>query len=373
VEGPFATGPEWVTDCRESVILRRVATDSVELTETDLALVEALQVSPRASWSSVGAVLGISAVTAARRWARLADAGVAWVTGPPAVAVWNAQCVAYVEITCTPGRKLAVAELIARDRHALSVELTAGGADLFVTVAAVDLTALSRYLLGRLDLIPGITGLRTRIATRLYRDGSGWRLGALPREAASALRSRSGHRPEEGNGTSLSSRLSPVDRAILVQLGLDGRSSYRALATAADVSEATARRRTSRLLRTGMVLLRAEVAGLLAGWPVLVNLSVDVPTSRLAEAAHMVSQLRQVRMCATLAGTRPLVVSAWLRDIEEVHRFEVSLAKTLPGLTIVDRFVTLRPLKRMGRLLDEAGRAVGSVPMDVWADPLDQP
>ncbi|WP_051579596.1 Lrp/AsnC family transcriptional regulator [Pseudonocardia acaciae] len=341
------------------------------MTETDLSLVEALQVSPRASWSSVGTAIGISPVTAARRWARLEDAGIAWVTGPPGVAVWNAQCVAYVEITCTPGRRLAVAELIASDRHALSVELTAGGADLFVTVAAADLAALSRYLLGRLDMIPGITGLRTRIATRIYRDGSGWRLGALPRQAASDLRSRS--RLEEPNGASVSTPLPPADRAILVRLGLDGRSSYRALAAAAEISEATARRRTARLLRTGMVLLRAEVAGLLAGWPVLVNLSVDVPTGRLEEAARMASQLREVRLCATLAGTPPLVVAAWLRDPEEIHRFELSLAKALPGLTIVDRCVTLRPLKRMGRLLDEAGRAVAAVPMDVWADPLREP
>lgn len=44
-----------------------------------------------------------------------------------------------------------------------------------------------------------------------------------------------------------------------------------------------------------------------------------------------------------------------------------------PGLAVVDRLVTLRPVKRMGRLLDEDRRAVGAVPMDVWADPLEEP
>jgi DNA-binding Lrp family transcriptional regulator len=343
--------------------------ESVTLSETDLALVEALQVSPRAPWSSVGAAVGLSAATAARRWERLVEAGAAWVTGPPGVAVWNAQCVAYVAITCTPDRRRAVADVLAQHRHALSVELTAGGADLFVTVAAADLTALSRYLLDRLDRIPGITATQTGIATQLYRDGSGWRLGALPPEAMTALPSRA----EDGTAGSAASPLLPGDRAILMQLGLDGRSSYRSLAAAAGVSEATARRRTSRLLRTGTVLLRAEVAGPLAGWPVLVILSLDAPSSRLEETARAVSRLAQVRLCATLAGPRPLVVAAWLHEVAEIHRFELLLARTLPGITVVDRLITLRPVKRMGRLLDEDGRAVGAVPMDVWADPLDEP
>jgi DNA-binding Lrp family transcriptional regulator len=346
-----------------------VTAESVALTETDLALVEALQVSPRAPWSSVGAAVGLGAATVARRWARLADAGAAWVTGPPGVAVWNAQCLAYVAVSCSPDRRQAVADVLARDLHALSVELTAGGADLFVTVAAADLTALSRYLLDRLERIPGVTATRTGIATRLYREGSGWRLGALPTDAATALPAPTDDRTATGAG----SPLLPADRAILVQLGLDGRSSYRTLAAAAGVSEPTARRRTSRLLRSGAVLLRAEVAGPLAGWPVLVNLSIDVPTSRLEDTARAVGRLHQVRLCATLAGTPPLLVAAWLHGVEEIHRFELLLARTLPGLTVVDRLITLRPVKRVGRLLDEDGRAVGAVPMDVWADPLREP
>lgn len=340
--------------------------DSVALDEADLALVDALQVAPRASWTAISRATELSAVTAARRWRRLVDAGVAWVTGAPSVSVWNAQCVAYVEITCAPGSNLAVARELAADRHALSVELTAGGCDVFVTVAAAHLTALSRYLLGRLDLVPGVTGSRTRIATRVYRDGSAWRLGALSQDAAKRL-------PRTDEGSRSPAPLLPAsDRRILLQLGLDGRASFTAIAAAAGVSEAAARRRTARLLATGTVLLRTEVAGPLVGWPVPAILSVDAPTSRLAEYARAVARFRQVRLCATLAGTPPMVVAAWLRDIEEIHRLETTIARELPGLSVVDRLITLRTVKRMGRLLDEAGRAVGAVPMDVWMDPLEQ-
>lgn len=343
-------------------------TDSVRLAESDLALVEALQVSPRAPWSAVSLATGMSPVTLARRWRRLTEAGAAWVAGAPSMSVWNAQCVAYVDISCASGQSLAVADVLAQDRHALSVELTAGNADIFLTVAAADLKALSRYLLERVDVIPGITGIRSRILTHLYRDGSGWRLGALSRDATAGLPVAASTEEPARAGAHLP--LETDDRQILVQLGLDGRSSYAALAVAAGVSEATARRRTARLLGTGAVLLRAEVSALLAGWTVPVILSIDAPTHRLPDTARAIARLRQVRLCATLAGTPPLVVTAWLHDVEEIHALETTLATTLPDLTVVDRLISLRTVKRMGRLLDEDGCAVGAVPMDIWSDPL---
>jgi DNA-binding Lrp family transcriptional regulator len=341
-------------------------TDSVALSEADLALVEALQVSPRAPWSAVGRATASSPVTAARRWGRLVDTGAAWVTGTPGVSVWNAHCVAYVGIRCTPGRNLDVAGTLAADGHALSVELTAGTYDVFATVAAADLPSLSRYLLERVDGIDGITETRPRISTRLYRDGSDWRLGTLAQAAASRL-PRSDVQP----GTAQrGAAWRPEDTRILVELGLDGRASYASLAAAAGVSEATARRRVNRLIDTGTVILRAEVASHLSGWRVPVILTVDAPTDRLAETAAAIARLRPVRLCATLAGSPAIVVTAWLRDVAAIRSFEDAMARAVPQLSVTDRLVTLRTVKRMGRLLDEQGRAVGAVPMDVWADPV---
>ncbi|MHB1473632.1 MAG: Lrp/AsnC family transcriptional regulator [Dermatophilaceae bacterium] len=234
--------------------------------------------------------------------------------------------------------------------------------------AAADLRALSRYMLERIEMIPGITDTRTRISTHLYRDGSHWRLGAPPREGSSVLPAHP-HSPDSTRPSVLP-HLQAVDRKILVQLGLDGRSSYATLAANAEVSEATARRRVARLLDGGAVLLRAEVAAYPAGWPVPVILSVDAPTSSLVETARVIARLRQVRLCATLAGTPPILVSAWLRDVEAIHSFESTLVKAVPNITVVDRLITLRTVKRMGRLLDEDGRAIAVVPMDIWTDPL---
>jgi hypothetical protein len=51
-------------------------TDPSSIAELDLALINALQIHSRASWALIGQVLDISAVTAARRWDRLASGGI---------------------------------------------------------------------------------------------------------------------------------------------------------------------------------------------------------------------------------------------------------------------------------------------------------
>ena len=337
---------------------------SVRLDEADLTLIEVLQRNPRAPWTAVAAVAGTNAVTASRRWERLRSAGSAWVIGTPGPVTRDAQCLAYVDVTCSPGSTTRVARELAGDAHALSVDITAGGSDLLLTVAAVDLRTLGRYLLERLDRVQGVTGTRARIATRLYAEGSLWRLGVLP--ASSTLRTRS-LVPSRPVG------LDEVDRELMGCLGEDGRASYAALAEATGTSQPTVRRRVERLISSGSVLLRTEVAAPMAGWPVSVVLSADAPAGQMDDVATRLARLRQVRLVATLASTPSLIVVAWLPSVDEVHRFEQALVQRAPEVRVTDRLVVLRAVKRMGQLLDEDGRARRAVRMDVWQDPVPRP
>ncbi|WFR73389.1 Lrp/AsnC family transcriptional regulator [Prescottella defluvii] len=113
------------------------------LDEIDLSLVNVLQCDPRASWSKVGAALGIDPVTAARRWARLTESGSAWVTAHPA----GPQTAALVEVECVAGEAEATAEILSHRPHVLTVEHTSGSRDLLLTVSVADLGALSRMVL----------------------------------------------------------------------------------------------------------------------------------------------------------------------------------------------------------------------------------
>src|SRR6478736_6009630 len=68
--------------------------------ELDLAIVNCLQLQPRASWTLVGRALDIDPVTVARRWQRLSSAGIAWVSGRATGQGRPESCLAVVELSC---------------------------------------------------------------------------------------------------------------------------------------------------------------------------------------------------------------------------------------------------------------------------------
>ncbi|MFD0548319.1 Lrp/AsnC family transcriptional regulator [Streptomyces rectiviolaceus] len=141
--------------------------------ELDLALVNALQLRPRAPWSELAPLLGVTASTLARRWERLCGAGLAWVYAVPGREFTRSRCTAFVLLRCAPGaRSRLIAELSA-STEAATIEVTApGSADLFLDVLAPDLASLGRFVTETLDGLPGITSVRCLFATSLYVEGA---------------------------------------------------------------------------------------------------------------------------------------------------------------------------------------------------------
>jgi DNA-binding Lrp family transcriptional regulator len=337
------------------------------LSRDDALLIDALQLAPRASWTAIGDVLGISAVTAAKRWQRLADEGLAWVTAGPGMATSNAQCLAYVEVTCQPNMRFDVGRALAAHGPAITVELTTGTADILVTVAAVDFPTMSHYLLEHLAHVDGVLRTRVRIVTRLYSEGAAWRLRVLPETAVARLTEIRG---EEVDRTAPPEDevMSDTSKAILTHLVLDGRASYAELAERTGTSPTTARRRVNELLRSGVLILRTDVSARDAGWPVETYVWADAPADRLADTARALSRMREARLTATVAATESIAFCSWLPTAEEVHRLELTIAAKMPELRVVDRLIVLRVIKRNGRLIGESGRAIGVVPINIWDD-----
>ncbi|CAM3110877.1 Lrp/AsnC family transcriptional regulator [Prescottella defluvii] len=340
---------------------KRLAQKYGELDEIDLSLINTLQLEPRASWSRVGAALGIDPVTAARRWSRLADTGSAWVTAHPV----GPQTAALVEIECEAGQVRATAETLARWPHVLTVEHTSGARDLLLTVSVPDLASLSDMLLASVESLPGIRSTRTYLVIRPYAVGGEWQLQALDADQRARMDGR-GHRA----GSALRP-LDATDRALITTLFRDGRAPLTEIAAELDCSVSTARRRLNALLDRHALLLRCDVAQPLSGWPVSVWLWARVPVDECDDVARHLVARSETRACLVLTGAPAnFFYSVWVRSVEDVHRVERSLRRTVPSLEIVDRSVTLRFFKRMGRILDGAGRSVECVPMDIWSDPV---
>jgi DNA-binding Lrp family transcriptional regulator len=336
------------------------------LSEGDRAVISALQVAPRASWADVGEALGISGVTAARRWKRLSDTGTAWVTASPGMTRRGEQCIAYVEIDCAPARRIEVAHQLAQHELVLTVEITTGSADILLTVGARDLAMLSHYLLDRLGSMPEVTRTRARIATQIYTEGSSWRLTLLGDEALRVLRRAEAELHLKAAALTPSHPIAPDLRKVARLLSVNGRASYADLAAATGMSQTSVRRHVTWLVRSGMLLPRTDLSTELSGSPVQLYLWSAAPVDGLPEVAKVLARMRQVRLVATTSSAPSMVICAWLRTVEEVHRFEQTITRGLPELQIVDRLVVLRTVKRMGRLVDTDGRAVGVVPINVW-------
>ncbi|WP_171171962.1 Lrp/AsnC family transcriptional regulator [Streptomyces sp. I05A-00742] len=328
---------------------------STGLDELDLALVNALQINPRAPWTELAAALDVDAATVARRWERLKAAGHAWVTAYP---FDSGGAGALLEVDCAPGQDSAVAGILSADPVAITVEHAAGGRDLLVMVMTRDFDALSRYIVDRLGTVPGITSTRAHLVTRSYTEGSAWRLRSLTRAQQETLTAP--HRPAQAVAVDLFEH-----RDLIRALGEDGRISLSALAARLDVSLNTVGRRLRRLLDSGRLILRCDLARSLSGSPVAATFFGSVPPEHLDATARELAKLPEIRMVIGVSGPQNLIAIVWVRSLVDTQELEVRLAARLPHLRITDRAIALRAVKLMGRLLDTEGRANGFVPVDI--------
>lgn len=337
---------------------------TAQLTEDELALIHALQLAPRASWTELGRALGVDPVTVARRFSRLSDQGAAWVGFSPGPRLFEQICVAFVVIDCSPGATAQVAHALSAHPHMLTIERAAAGHDILAIVATRDLPALSRYTLDLLPHLPGIATVQARIVTHMFTEGGRWRIAALAPAQRAQLTG-----PPPAQPLTAPSEIAPFDRALIARLAHDGRAPYQTLANDLGVSLNTAKRRTEQLTRRGLLRFRCDFARPLGGWPVAVTLWAKVPPSDLPEIGHALIRLPETRNCAAVSGPHNLILQASLHSVSDVLRLETHLATTHPSLDIVDRVITLRQDKLLGRLLDPQGRSVGIIPPDLWAEP----
>ncbi|WP_331767470.1 AsnC family transcriptional regulator [Embleya sp. NBC_00896] len=335
------------------------------LDELDLALVHALQLAPRATWSGLGPVLGVDPATLARRWRRLEATGAAWITcHPGGPGTLGATSVALVEVQVAPGRIPEVATALARHTHAVNIEYLTGNRDLLITAIAADADALAQYLQVRLPAVPGITGIRVQLPIRLYKDSGSWRLRALDRREREQLATAPLPPASAARG------LDDDDRALLLELGPDGRLGTAELARRLGTTGVTVARRLSRLVASGQARFRCEVARSLTGWPVCMTWWLRVPAAELDETAARLTALGDVRMCCAVTGTANLVVVVWLRRASDAPALEVDWSRRFPRLGVLDSAMTIQVVKRMGRVVGPDGHGTGFVPLDIWSDPL---
>lgn len=339
----------------------------LELDRDDRRLIAALQVRPRGSWTELGAALGLSPVTLARRWARLSEAGVAWLTVAPNLQPGTGNLglgVALVELRVPPGQVLATAAELAQVPEVATIDLTAGSRDLVLTIIAGDDESLARLLLEQLHTMGTVVAIHSHPVTRTYVDGSSWRMPGL----TDAERARLSAHPSPTNRA----RITPIAETVAVELARDGRISSTELAARLDLRPRRARELIAEVVGTGRLRFRTEVARRQSGYPLCTWYLLRTPASQRDQVAQRIATLQQARAVVAVVGQYDLAVDVWTRTIDDVQRLESAIEEQMRNVQIADRAVVLRTVKLMGRLLDESGCAQGFVPLPAYLKGADR-
>lgn len=112
----------------------------------------------------------------------------------------------------------------------------------------------------------------------------------------------------------------------------DGRLSVASLARSLGVTEVTARRKITRLLRDGIIQIVATVDPFDVGYETPVIIGLKVQRAKLDKVAQRLSELPQVRYVGASTGRVDLIIEVVVRTNQDLADFLVEELGALDGV-----------------------------------------
>jgi Lrp/AsnC family transcriptional regulator for asnA, asnC and gidA len=152
--------------------------------------------------------------------------------------------------------------------------------------------------------------------------------------------------------------LDDLDGRIIAALQANGRESFRAMAAAFGVSEATIRNRYGRLVNTGAMQVTAVTNPMGMGYEAqaLLGITVDGPVERVADVLALWPEAIYV---VITAGRFDVVVELVAQDRRDLLEL-INRVRMLDGVSTTETFVYLDLVKQ---LYDWGVQAAGEVPV----------
>lgn len=315
------------------------------LSETDFALIDALQNDVRAPWSSIARSVGVSPGTARRRWQRLFDSGAVWTSVHPGPG--SEHVLAHVEVACVNRDIELLCRDLCRQPRMLNLAQVTGDFNITSTVCAASLVEVRQLLNDVIGVAAGVQQIRASILTQTFRTGSDWTIGALARSQT------------VGRGLSRRSPTSMHDPRLLTVLGAlekDPRAPASEIAQALGCSVAHARRFVLDTARKETITQRVEFASASAGWTHTLILQLTADPQDHAEAVRRISAMPGTRMCSASTGSSSnIYVVTWLRSLGEATEVERQLTGSA-RVQVTNRSIVIKYYKRAGWLFDDNDR-----------------
>ncbi|WP_261166494.1 Lrp/AsnC family transcriptional regulator [Microbacterium sp. Marseille-Q6965] len=316
----------------------------------DIALVAALQRAPRASLTALADVLGASASTISRRYARLVSERLLHVSVSVPWSLTSPRHPSVVWLRCRPGTSTRVAEAVAALPGVQSVFQVAGVADLHVTMHP-GAGGLPSVLLEDIPAIDGVASTSTCLVLGTASRAGDWSVtGVLDAEQDAALR-RLGAVGEERSGP-----IRPAERELIRLLVADGRLGVNDAAHRLGVTRATASRMIAAVVDSGCVRPRVDIEPALLGYPLGLFASIRSHPAEVEATLARLSRHPSVRFTALTTGHASLLVQAVARDESDARAFLTTELGSYEGIQSVSVSTLLRTVRRNWRTVDREGR-----------------
>ncbi|MFC4504297.1 MULTISPECIES: Lrp/AsnC family transcriptional regulator [Streptomyces] len=310
--------------------------------ELDLKLLSALEVDARASFSRIGAVLGVSDQTVARRFRRLtSDAGLRVVAVRDAERLGQDQWM--LRLRCVPDSATVIADALAKRDDTQWIGLGSGGTEIVCMTRPRHPGDHDDLLLGKLPRTPSVVEIRAQqLLHRFFGGPDGWmrKFRALDDDQLAALAPR----PEEASGPA---RIEPEDEPLLAVLERDGRASHPELQRATGRSESAVRRRLAALLASGAVYIDVEYRSEAFGYPLSAVLWITTAPSALHSVGEALATHHEIAYAAATAGPSHIVVTAVVRDTAGLYAYLSGPLGRLEGVQHVETTPFLRRVKQL--------------------------
>lgn len=326
-----------------------VENDALDL--IDRQIIHALAVEPRASFRTIGEVVGVSDQTAARRYRKLRESvglGIyGLVRGPLAGWVdW------LVRLQTTPGGANAIADALARRSDTRWVRLYSGGTEVVCVLQARSAEQRDALFLHGLPGSRRVVQVAAHATLHIFSPvvwaGMFNALSAAQLAQLTPAPACDDARTRDGTGDV---RLQPGDDPLLTELARDGRTSVAALAAATHWHESTVRRRIEELQRAGLLYFDLDIDESVIGVNASVMLWLKVEPACLEAAGRAIATHSEVPFAAATTGPTNLAVSAVFRDTRQLYDYLTNRLADLPGLQSVDSAPIMETVKRAGAWL----------------------
>jgi Lrp/AsnC family transcriptional regulator, regulator for asnA, asnC and gidA len=134
--------------------------------------------------------------------------------------------------------------------------------------------------------------------------------------------------------------LDDIDKAIIRELQLDGRTPYAKLGPAVGLSQAAVRQRVQRLIENGVMQVVAVTDPLMLGFKLEALIGVEVEGD-LRVVASKLAEVDNVDYVVVMTGRFDLVVEVVCRDHEELLHIINDVIRAVPGVRATETFTYL--------------------------------